>query len=303
MILLGFLCFRIEAAITIDGYTPASNNRFTNSGSFIASQFDLSGIGQMSNGQWATLISPNVVVSANHFAPGAGAVINFYANNIPNDPFNNPAVQRTVSVTPGKAVQVPNTDLWLGVLDSNVPSSIKSYEYAKTFLTGTPTLVTNAGVFQGANAYMFGLSPEVPGVGQALQSQAVGRSLISGFAENAVFTASDNDSLILNYPPGSHVNAFDSGAPLFISPNNDQNLLLLGTNAFQVTLPPPNGTVVTGSGVNYIGNQSAFISNFVSVNAVPEPSSMCLVAIAGIAGYVVNRRRLALQEKNESILA
>ena len=207
MVFLGFLCFPCEAAITIDGFTPAANNRFSNSSSFIASSFNLSGIGQTSTGRWATLISPNVVVSANHFAPGGGAVINFYADNNPASV----AVQRTVSAN---NVQVPNTDLWLGVLESNVPSSIKSFNFANTFLTGTPPLVTNAGVFQGANAYMFGLAP---GVEQALQSQAVGRSLISGYAENVVFNASDNDALILNYPPGSHVNVFDSGAPLFIA--------------------------------------------------------------------------------------
>jgi len=288
MIFLGFLCFPIQAAITIDGYTPATNNRFTNSSSFIASQFDLSGIGQTSTGRWATLISPNVVVSANHFAPGAGAIINFYADNNPASV----AVQRTVSAT---NVQVPNTDLWLGVLDADVPSSIKPYNFANTFLTGTPTLLTNAGVFQGANAYMFG---RAPGVEQALQSQAVGRSLISGYVENFVFNATDNDSLILNYPPGSHVNVNDSGAPLFIASGSE--LLLLGTNAFQLQNANNN---VTGSGVNYIGNQSAFISNFVSVNAVPEPSSMCLAAMAGIAGYVANRRRLALRGKNQAITA
>ena len=293
MIFVGFLCFPIEAAIIIDGYTPATNNRFSNSVSFIALQFDLSGIGQTSSGRWATLISPNVVVSANHFPPGAGAVINFYANNNPASA----AVQRTVSVTPGKTVQVPNTDLWLGVLESNVPSSIRSYEYANTFLSGpSPNaqgfVTVNAGVFQNANAYMFGLAP---GVEQALQSQAVGRNRISGYAENvASFPSTDNDSLLLDYdrPANanyvqfeSHVVVNDSGAPLFIE--NNGNLLLLGTNAFQLSA---NG-IVTGSGINYIGNQSAFISNFVSINAVPEPSSICLASMVFIAGYVANRRR------------
>ena len=146
---------------------------------------------------------------------------------------------------------------------------------------------------------MFGLAPAAtPELERALQSQAVGRSIISGYAENVAFLGNaNNDSLILNYPPGSHVNLYDSGAPLFIESNGD--LLLLGTNAFQTTAA--NGTTVNGSGINYIGNQEDYIRIFV-INAVPEPSSMILASMAAIAGYSVMRRRKIANRKNETIV-
>lgn len=278
-------------AAVIDSYTSATNDRFTNNGTlFEARSFNLSGIGQTSAGGWATLISPNVVVSAFHAKPDNGAVINFYPSN---DSASN-VVQRTVTST---NVRVGSTDLWIGVLDSNVPDTIKFYSYTDVFLTGTapgPTVdyvVTDAGVFQDVNAFLVGRSPEsFP----AFQSQAIGRNRITGFAENVKFGSADNDSLIMEYDAlgsSAYVTyetrfaAGDSGAPFFVESNGD--LLLLGTNAFRID----NGSTPVGSGINYIGNQSSFISGFVAINAVPEPSSLFLGATAAIAGYVVNRRR------------
>ncbi len=289
-------------AAVIDSYTAATNDRFTNSSNFIASSFNLSGVGQSTGGRWATLISPNVVVSAFHFLPGTGAAINFYPSNDPSSG----AVQRTVTAT---NVKVGSTDLWLGVLDSNVPSNIKSFKFSNTFLTGTIPNgnfpIDPAGIFQGNNAYLMGRSPEnFP----AFQSQEVGRNLITGFSENVAFEGnSNNDSLILAYDtPGngsyvqyeSHVVGGDSGAPLFVNINGE--LVLLGTNAFRLD---NNDGSVFGSGINYIGNQSDFISNFISVNAVPEPSSICLAAFAAIAGFVANRRRRAVSKASDSFLA
>ena len=289
-------------AAVIDSYSAATNDRFTNSSSFIASSFNLSGVGQSSSGRWATLISPNVVVSAFHFQPGTGTAINFYSSNDPSSG----VVQRTVTAT---NVKVGSTDLWLGVLDSNVPSSIKSFKFSNTLLTGTIPNgnfpIDPAGIFQGNNAYLMGRSPEnFP----AFQSQEVGRNLITGFSENVAFEGnSNNDSLILAYDtPGngsyvqyeSHVVVGDSGAPLFVNINGE--LVLLGTNAFRLD---NNDGSVFGSGINYIGNQSDFISNFISVNAVPEPSSIFLAAFAAMAGYVANRRRKAVCKTSDSFLA
>jgi hypothetical protein len=268
----------IQAAITIDGYSAPTNDRFTNSNSFIASQFDLSGIGR-TNGQWATLIAPNVVVSAFHARPATGSVVSFYASNDPNGT----PVQRTVTAANQK---IGSTDLWIGVLDSNVPSSIRSFAFSNTLLSGAPPVgsafsVGDAGIFQGANAYLVGLSPtsHIP-----QQSQAFGRNRISGYSENVPFLSnSDNDSLIMDYDSISNSNRVeyesrfvdgDSGAPMFVEYFNTttqkQDLLLLGTNAFVAN----NGTF---SGINYIGNQAAFINSFNSINAVPEPGSISLV--------------------------
>ena len=66
----------------------------------------------------------------------------------------------------------------------------------------------------------------------------------------------------------------DSGAPMFVEYFNtakqQQDLLLLGTNAFI----EDDGSL---SGINYIGNQAGFVNNFISISAVPEPCSVTLV--------------------------
>lgn len=69
----------IAADIIIDGYTNATNDRFTNDGTFIMSGFDLSGVGQASTGRWATAISRNVIISANHLSPSG--TISFFPGN------------------------------------------------------------------------------------------------------------------------------------------------------------------------------------------------------------------------------
>jgi hypothetical protein len=295
LILVLFVCWvglaPIHAAITIDGYTASTNDRFTNSNSFIASQFNLSGIGR-TNGQWATLIAPNVVVSAFHAKPATGSVVSFYASN---DPDGTP-VQRTVTAANQK---IGSTDLWIGVLDSNVPSSLRTFAFSNTLLSGAPPVgsdfsVGDAGVFQGANAYLVGLSP-TSHISQ--QSQAFGRNRITGYSENVPFLSNtDNDSLIMDYDSNSSSNwvqyesrfvGGDSGAPMFVeyfnSTTQQQDLMLLGTNAFI----DDNGTF---SGINYIGNQAAFINNFISISAVPEPGSMTL-ALGCVIGISVARFR------------
>jgi len=267
-----------HAAITIDGYTAPTNDRFTNSNSFIASQFNLSGIGR-TNGQWATLISPNVVVSAFHARPATNSIVSFYASNDPNGT----PVQRTVTAINQK---IGSTDLWIGVLDSNVPSSIRTFAFSNVLLSGTLPVgnnftVGNAGIFQGTNAYLVGLSPtaHIP-----QRSQAFGRNRITGFSENVPFLSNtDNDSLIMNYDSSSNPDyvqyesrfvSGDSGGPMFVEYFNtatqQQDLMLLGTNAFVAD----NRSF---SGINYIGNQATFINNFVSISAVPEPGSIVLV--------------------------
>lgn len=284
----------VQAAITIDGYTAATNDRFTNSNSFIASQFDLSGIGR-TNGQWATLIAPNVVVSAFHARPATNSVVSFYASNNPNGA----PVQRTVTAINQK---VGSTDLWIGVLDSNVPTSIRTFAFANVLLSGAPPVgnnfsVGNAGVFQGENAYLVGLSPTAhPGV----QSQAVGRNRITGYSENVPFLSNtDNDALIMNYDANTSPDYVqyearfvtgDSGGPMFVEYLNpttqQQDLMLLGTNAFVAN----NGSF---SGINYIGNHSQFVNNFVSAHAVPEPGSMALVLLCSVGFAFVRFRRNA----------
>jgi hypothetical protein len=274
---------RLTADIAIDSYTANTNDRFTNHSTFIASGFNLSGIGQTESGRWATAISRNVIVSANHFEP-SGA-IRFYSDN---NPSTAPVTRTIVS---GQRVGI--SDLYIAVLDSELPNSIVHYSYANEILTTgatSPIVGFNAGIYQNLNAYMVGLSPESRPV---FQDQAVGRNEISGYLENINFlgnSTNDNDALLLvKDAVGSpqyvtyeaYVQSGDSGAPLFVSINGE--FRLLGTNAF-------NGTIDSKSvsGINYIGNQASAINAYIV--AVPEPSTTLLVALGGMGAMILRRR-------------
>lgn len=290
-----------SADIIIQGYTDATNDRFSNNAAFVAAAYNLSGVGQNASGgaptgRWATAISRNVIISANHLDAGAGNIAFFPGN----DPSASP-VLRTVE----SAVQIPNTDLWLGRLNSFLPDNIAHYNIHTEPLTGPDPVppaigsLVSAGSLQGRNAFMFGRSPFNEDANPndnrfAWNDAAVGRNLISGYIENANVPSlgqTDLDSLILIFdsaPPNqvpfeAMAQSGDSGAPLLVDING--NLVLLGINSFIFS----GG--VSGTGVSYVGNQATFINNFIS-NAIPEPASGLLV-LAGVAGLAVVRRRTA----------
>lgn len=270
-----------RADIIIDGYTAQTNDRFTNHASFIAADFNLSGVGQASNGRWATAISRNVIISANHFRPTG--TITFFETNDPNGNF----VTRTVV----SGIKVPNTDLYLGVLDSFLPGSIVHYSFATEPLSGPEGTLVSAGIYQGMNAYLFGRSPETQA---SNRDHAVGRNRISGYLENVDFAGnSDNDALLLIYDsPGdpnyvdfeAYLQSGDSGGPLFV--DIDGEFRLMGTNAFINSGGINNPPVF--SGINYTGNQTEFINDFI-IQSIPEPSA--LVILMTTAVILIPRRR------------
>jgi hypothetical protein len=273
--------------IIIQGYTDATNNRFTNSPSFIAASFDLSGVGQTADAAWGTLISPNVVVSSTHF-PATGT-ISFYPNN---DPTSIP-VSRQVTTT---TLQVGNSDVWLSKLDNPVDSTITFYPFATTILTGPsnaansmndPLLLGSAGIYAGLNAYVVGRSPAT---NDNTRDQAVGRSVISSFAEDYPISGL-TDALIFpvdnSHPFGATLVAGDSSAPFFVEINNQ--LVLLGVNSFN---DDDNNMVVTAGAAAYLGNHAPTIQNFINMHAVPEPSSLLCsgLMLLGIAIRVRYRK-------------
>lgn len=281
-----FVCFLTlaqessRASIVIDNYSDAVNDRFTNNASFIASAYDLSGIGQANSGRWATAISSNVVISANHFEPGG--TVSFYPGN---DPSVTPESRSIAGST-----RVASSDLWLAVLDAPLSSSIATYEFAAEFLSGALDTVEAAGSFQGDIALLVGRSPKS---NPAFQDQAFGQNRISGYQENVSVNGPDTDALLLvQDAPGdadfvsseAFVQVGDSGAPAFVVSGGE--LLLLGTNSFNFG-PPPDGSP-SGSGVNYVGNHAAFISDYINANAVPEPN--CLAVLACLGGVLLRTR-------------
>ncbi len=287
--------------IMIDGYMDADNDRFTNSGSFIMSGLDVSGVGQTSSSRWATAISRNVIISASHFAPSG--VVTFYPGN---DPTATP-VTRTIT----SGTTIANTDIYLGVLDSNLPNSITHYDIASTPLFGAPdNTIQDAGIFQDLTAFLFGISPydvDPDPSRSAVNDQAVGQNKIAGYVEDAdVLGNTDNDALVFfqdDMPPDevdyeAQYASNDSGAPAFL--NQGGNLLLLGTAAFTFTFPPEIG-LPPGSAINYTGNQVAAINSFINASAVPEPSAFLLAAIAGIPLFRRHRRKNQLASETPQV--
>ena len=125
-----------QGQLLIDNFTPQANDRFTNDSSFILNGSDVSGVGRVNSGlgRWATAISRNVVVSAYHARPLDTATIEFHTNNDPNGPTVTRGISSSFRV-PQSSSLGNDSDLWVGVLDSNLPSSIASYDL---FSTSTP---------------------------------------------------------------------------------------------------------------------------------------------------------------------
>ena len=305
-------CFgQLTADIVIHGDSALTNDRFENNSRFLEgtnySTMKFSGVGQNADSsRWATLISPNVAVSASHFTPSES--VSFYADNDPN---SEPVV-RQISST----LRIPDTDIRLIRLNANVPANIRHYQFATETIDGSPI---NPNIYQGNTALMVGI-----GGGSGATRQAYGQNRINGFAPDQTFSSgSDNDWLILdenevfdstsaNSPFAdprydntevlyeARVVGGDSGAPLFTL-GQDDDLLLLGINSVSLEYfddANENNTRDTGedfygfgSGISYLGNTSSTIQSYITANAVPEPSAAGLLLVMAITASTYRRRQ------------
>ena len=287
------VCFLVgisesSADIVIDGFTEQTNDRFTNSASFVGAHLDFSGVGR--NGRWGTLISNNVIISANHARPPGQ--ISFYESN---DSSIAPVVRNIV----GPGQKIGSSDLYVSVLDAPVSSNIKIYDFATEFLSApaynaaTNNGLQNAGSFQGEEAYLVGISPTSRN--NVALDQAVGRNRVSGYLEDLPFIGNtDNDSLLfieevagdpdyVQYE--AQFRGGDSGGPTFVERNGE--LVLLGINSFISGA----GSELEFSGITYVGNFTDEINSFIALNrAVPEPGSASLIVLAMVALCSIRRR-------------
>lgn len=278
----------LHAAISIDGFTDVTNDRFANSPNFVAASFNLSGVGRSSSGWWITMISPNVFLSAGHTPIGVGETVTFYAGNDPTSP--------AISATVGGTEVIGGTDVRLGYLDFPLPASITPYSYTTIQLTNSN--FTSSGLFQN-QVLMNGLSPTGTGYGASSNTnQAAGLNYLEGFQEDyPVGGAGVNDTLfaVHNNPgdPGynyssfeANLNSGDSGGPLFRI--NGGVLQLVGIN-LAVGTTTVNGQPRNISAFTYVGNYSTEIGAYVTLHAVPESSSAALAAVGGL--ILLRRRR------------
>lgn len=293
----------LSAAMSIENFSPALNDRFANDSSFIADSFNLSGVGRTAaNGTFATLISDNVFITANHFQPGTGNSVTFFESNDPS------GVSHTRTVTGGMRIG-GNTDLYVGVFDAPLPTSIARYDFTTLDRTsgGSPTPVR-----QVSNEFLFtvGVSPTTTSYGgSVLTNLAVGENRLEFFEDdvtvNAIGSVTDSFLTIANEPTDggftvetheSAVNSGDSGSPAFALV--DGELVLVGTATAEGSITLTSGgplpvTVQRDSSVySYLGNYDEEIQDFINVNfvAVPEPSTGLLITLAGLP--LLRRRRL-----------
>lgn len=278
-----------SAALFVTGYTPETNDRFTNHPSFIAGSFNLGGIGQTSSGQIATAVSANVVIGSWKNQP-TGQLYFFEGNN----PTSSPIVRNILSPT-----RIAGTDLFLGVLDSALPTTITPFNFTRTTLSGPPGVITGAGPFAGVNTFVVGTSNIGPGSypgAAGYTNQRVGQNRVggpvlnNGFVENLSlggFDGTNMDALMLhkNFPGEANfvqyeawMEAGDEGAPVFMEDGG--KLTLLGTNLFNWAMP------TTFVAVSFVGNSATAIDNFIQANTVPEPMTIfAVMAGAGTLGW------------------
>ena len=301
-----------SAQISIENYSDATNDRFTNDPNFIGAGFDFSGVALDDSSRWGTLISSNAALSVLHLRPAIGTTFKFFPGNDPNStPF-----EAIVTST----VQVGSTDLVIAILDRNVAPNIAVYNFATEPYSGDPpATITNPDgststqtfintdpnevEIVGGRALIFGRSPLANPTSSV--DQAVGENLVSGYSENVEFRFyTDNDSIILEKDaPGSaiflnneaHVRPGDSGAPTFLIDSNNE-LLLLGANSFRFDGVAPS--TFQSTGVTYTGNLVSEINTILSDNAI-EPVLLGDCNLDGVVDFLDISPFIAILAMNE----
>ncbi|NNC90439.1 MAG: hypothetical protein HKN82_18440 [Akkermansiaceae bacterium] len=271
-------------AVTVAGFSPASNDRFANDLAYIAGGFDMSGVGRTADGRWATMITPNVFLSSSHFAPGPGTTLYFYPHNDPG------ATPVTAVVGGGEAIGT--TDIWMGHLTVPLPIEIGSYTRTTETLT---ELNFSASTIAGTNAYLNGNTPTAGGYGaDPRTSQATGRNVIFSFNDNQTFgvlggglrqgdvllTVEDNPGEGDFVPFETQAQPGDSGAPLFRDSGGALELLGIGS-------------AVGGASTfhSYTGNYATEIDAYIAQHPIPEPRIAVLGALALLVAGGMRRRR------------
>jgi len=273
-------------AVLIDGFSSDSNDRFANSSSFTADGYDLSGVALSNDSKWLTMVSPNVYLSANHFKPGIGASVTFYGSN---DPLGG-SVVRTVT---NNRERILSSDLWIGTLDSPLPSGYGYYSFATediTTGTGNGQGSFNASPYAGENAFIFGRSPNNFAISKDM---SVGRNRldlwwdvvsVKGTVDSAIGSLVDESDDPNYVQHEAYLQPGDSGGPMFVDIGG--NLRLVGINWFIDDDPASDF-----NGQSYVGNYDGVIQEFIEANPIPEPSAQALLASALLLAACGTRSR------------
>ncbi|WPJ96839.1 hypothetical protein SH580_03855 [Coraliomargarita algicola] len=280
----------IFAAINIIDYTPLTNDRFMDDASFFAAGLDLSGVAIANTsqgpaftgddgGRWVTMISPNVFITAHHFAPNVGQSVTFYQTNS--------ALGGSFTASIETTMQIGDTDIRVGTLDTSLPDDYAYYNISTaTISSEVPTAIT------GPNALTFGRSE---GDYATSLDMAVGHNNINIFYPEQTFAGSTGDAIVMTFDdPGivyeSQFSLGDSGAPAMILEGGE--LTIVGINWFVGTLSDGETEI---SGLSFLPNYQSEIQAFIDENEevapVPEASAGALLLGVGALTLALGMRR------------
>ena len=252
--------------IIIDSYTAATNDRFTNDLSFIAQPYDFSGVGLNGAGRWGTLVSGNVILSANHYIPAVGSDLVFHQGN---DPAGETAVRTIIH---GR--RIGTSDLWIGILEDPVPAGYTPFSFADEIIPDANAFAESS--LANATVFMLGRSPENR---TPPEDMAVGLNVLNDWIEE-VTAAGTTDQALIAYEdlPGDDnfltyealLQTGDSGGPLFRDVGGV--LTLVGINWFigETDIDPRPVFLEARklSGFSYVGNYATAIASAIHAFSV-----------------------------------
>jgi hypothetical protein len=285
-----------QAALSIQNFSAATNDRFANNPAFIGSGFDWSGVGRSNSGKWGTMITSSVFLSANHYHPDVGNQMTFFPGNNPG------GVPVTRTVVSGQ--RIGSSDLWLGFLNATLPATITAYDFSREAISEADFVVSG---LNNVPAFLSGLTPTNSGYGVvSATKQAVGTNRLEGFRENLTVGSTGTGDVLLTVQnlAGDGVFGFihtsfeaqpqdlDSGSPLMVPAGG--RLVLAG-----ITWAIGTGNIGSPSSVvqrpvaafTYTGSYTDEIVTLVPELAiVPEPASALATAVFLASGLLLRRR-------------
>jgi hypothetical protein len=263
----------------------ARNDRFYagEGKAFIGEAYDWSGVGQSSNGTWATMISPTYFVSAWHFRPAPGDTVTFYVGN-------STATRYTYTVdsfgfqtsSAGLGGSYSGSDLWLGRLTTPVAESIAKYPVE---------VLPNNADYSGQTVWTYGYT------------HRVGKNNIDRISVlDGVYMPETTEVMYFDYnaiggqgADECYLEGGDSGGPAFATVGG--SLALLGTGFVNGADLGKGPTVFDGAPSgdafipHYVDQLNAQMTGGEQVRIVtPEPSTLLLLAVAAVA-LLCRRRR------------
>ena len=252
-------CGLASAAMVVQGYNPANHDRFYVGAdkAFIGDPYNWSGVGVNGFASWATMISPDYFISANHSHPADGSTLTFYYSNDPNGGYE------TATVDSGQ--YIGDADVWLGKLSAPVSSNVAKYP-----VLSLPSL----SAYVGLTVNTFGLSNS----SIASQNQRLGRNVIT--VDTAAVFEYNYDAPGLGADE-SLATSGDSGAPAFV--------VVGGTPALVGTVWFGNQTTYVGDSFvsGYIGQiNAAMVGEQATTISVPEPCTLDMLALGAIGVFV-----------------